>query len=65
MHTKNESKHSEMRPVRQNPIQRRVKLLKKLCIMTQYYITELNSSVNLPSNPRPTHNSNVVAEVEG
>jgi len=33
---KNESKHSELGPVRQNPIQRHVKLIKKLCnyIMT-------------------------------
>ena len=37
-------KHSEMGPVRQNPIQGPVKLIKKLCNYvhnaTQYYITE-------------------------
>jgi len=40
---KNESKHGEMGPVRQNPIQGPAKLLKKFCIyitLHKHYITE-------------------------
>ena len=46
---RNESKHSEMGPVKQNPIQRHVKLFKKLCnYIMLHNTTYLNSSVNLP-----------------
>jgi len=63
---KTESKHSELGPVRQNPIQRPVKLFKKLCnYIMLHNTTYLSSSVNLSSNCRPTYNSNVDTEVEG
>jgi len=43
----NESQHSEMGPGRQNPIQRPVKLFKKLCNYTMLHnTTQVNSSVN-------------------
>jgi len=65
-YTENESKHSEMHPVRQNSVQRSVKLSEKLCNCVMLHSsTHLVSSVNLHSNSRPTCNSDVAAEVMG
>jgi len=51
----NESKQGEMDPARQNPIQRPVKLFKKLCnYIMLHNTTQLSSSINLLSNSRPT-----------